>query len=181
MAPIIPFQQVSFIFKDIWYTIQMNDGEELDLLKGIDGYFLPGTVTALMGSSGAGKTTLLDVLAGRKNTGIIRGNMYVNGHLKEESSFFRKIMAYVEQFDSLNPSDTIEEAVEFSAALRLPFQTSSENRNAWVKSIIEMLELKYIKNNIIGSVSSGLSFEQRKRVSIGLELVSNPSILFLDE
>jgi ABC-type multidrug transport system ATPase subunit len=65
----LPFDQVSIAFKDMWYTVNLPNGEEIDLLKGVDGYFEPGTMTALMGSSGAGKTTLLDVLAGRKNTG----------------------------------------------------------------------------------------------------------------
>ncbi len=65
----LPFDQVSIAFKDIWYTVPLPSGEEIDLLKGVEGYFEPGTMTALMGSSGAGKTTLLDVLAGRKNTG----------------------------------------------------------------------------------------------------------------
>ena len=65
----LPFDQVSLAFKEISYTVSLSTGEEIDLLKGIDGYFEPGTMTALRGSSGAGKTTLLDVLAGRKNTG----------------------------------------------------------------------------------------------------------------
>ena len=88
--------------KDIWYTVKTKEGEELDLLRGVSGFFEPGTVTALMGSSGAGKTTLLDVLSGRKNTGTIKGNMYLNGHIKDEHHF-RRIMGYVEQFDSLSP------------------------------------------------------------------------------
>ena len=177
---IIPFEPVSFSFKDVWYTVKLKDGEELDLLRGVSGCFDPGTVTALMGSSGAGKTTLLDVLAGRKNTGTITGLISVNGAPKEEHTF-RKVMAYVEQFDSLNPSDTAREAIEFSAALRLPANTPEESRNAWVESIIDMLELTPIENSIVGSGASGFSFEQRKRLSIGVELASNPAILFLDE
>eukprot|EP01034_Spumella_vulgaris_P047541 gene47541-biopygen37372 len=69
----IPYDPVVFSFKDIVYTVTLPNGEELDLLKGVSGFFEPGTVTALMGSSGAGKTTLLDVLSGRKNTGEIKG------------------------------------------------------------------------------------------------------------
>jgi ABC-type multidrug transport system ATPase subunit len=66
----------------------------------------------------AGKTTLLDVLAGRKNTGVARGDIFVNNHPKNEKSF-RRLMGYVEQFDSLAPHDTAREAIEFSAAMRL--------------------------------------------------------------
>lgn len=74
-------------------------------IKGVTGYFEPGTVTALMGSSGAGKTTLLDVLGGRKNTVVIKGSIYVNGKLKDEHTF-KHIIGYVEQFDTLSPHDT---------------------------------------------------------------------------
>ena len=128
----------------------------------------------------AGKTTLLDVLAGRKNTGVIKGLISVNGAPKDEHSF-RKVMAYVEQFDSLSPTDTAREAIEFSAALRLPASTPVESRAAWVESIIDMLELEPIEDSVVGSGSSGFTFEQRKRLSIAVELAANPSILFLDE
>ena len=83
----IPFEPITFSFKEIWYTVTLPDKEELDLLKGVSGYFEPGTLTALMGASGAGKTTLLDVLSGRKNTGVVKGGMFVNGKPKEERSF----------------------------------------------------------------------------------------------
>eukprot|EP01034_Spumella_vulgaris_P047573 gene47573-biopygen39029 len=106
----IPFEPVSFAFKDVWYTVTLPTGDDLDLLRGVSGYFEPGTVTALMGSSGAGKTTLLDVLAGRKNTGIVKGGIFVNGKPVEKHSF-RQMMGYVEQFDSLAPNDTAREAI----------------------------------------------------------------------
>jgi ABC-type multidrug transport system ATPase subunit len=79
-----------------------------------------------MGSSGAGKTTLLDVLSGRKNTGVVKGETFVNGVPKEEHSF-RRNMGYVEQFDSLSARDTARDAIEFSVALRLPSGTSKVN------------------------------------------------------
>eukprot|EP01038_Epipyxis_sp_PR26KG_P010860 gene10860-14577_t len=177
----LPFDAVSFAFRDIWYTVTMPGGEELDLLKNVTGHFEPGTVTALMGSSGAGKTTLLDVLSGRKNTGVIKGEIFINGYPKEDH-YLRRIMAYVEQFDSLSPRDTAREAIEFSAALRLSSDVTSEQREAWVNSVLLMLELKPLEKTMIGVLGQGgMSFEQRKRVSIGVELASNPSILFLDE
>lgn len=177
----VPYDPVTFAFKDIWYTVKLPSGEELDLLRGVSGYFEPGTVTALMGSSGAGKTTLLDVLSGRKNTGQIRGNIYINGKLLEKHSF-RRMMGYVEQFDTLAPNDTAREAIEFSAALRLPAHISAEMRTAWVSTVLTMLELDPLEHTMIGTVlNGGMSFEQKKRVSIGVELVANPAILFLDE
>lgn len=123
----------------------------------------------------------MDVLSGRKNSGVIRGEIYVNGKPKVERHF-RKIMAYVEQFDSLSQKATARENIEFSAALRLPNTINYEQRAQWVSSILEMLELEPLENTLVGAVDEGgMSFEQRKRVSIGVELASNPSILFLDE
>jgi ABC-type lipoprotein export system ATPase subunit len=177
----IPFEPISFSFKDVWYTVVTKEKEELDLLKGVSGYFEPGTLTALMGSSGAGKTTLLDVLSGRKNTGIVKGGMFVNGRPKEEHSF-RKNMGYVEQFDSLSPMETARDAIEFSAALRLPRGTTPAERESWVNTVLIMLELTPLENTLIGTeTTGGMSFEQKKRVSIGVELAANPAILFLDE
>ena len=177
----IAFEPVTFSFKDIWYTVTTKDKEELDLLKGVSGYFEPGTLTALMGASGAGKTTLLDVLSGRKNTGVVKGGMFVNGKPKEEHSF-RRNMGYVEQFDSLSPMETARDAIEFSAALRLPRGTTSIERQSWVNTVLIMLELIPLENTLVGTESTGgMSFEQKKRVSIGVELAANPAILFLDE
>ncbi|KAJ1423367.1 P-loop containing nucleoside triphosphate hydrolase protein, partial [Ochromonadaceae sp. CCMP2298] len=178
----IPFEPVTLSFRDVWYSVtpKGSKGEELDLLKGVSGYFEPGTVTALMGSSGAGKTTLLDVLAGRKNTGTVRGGIYVNG--KKRDRDFRHLMGYVEQFDSLSPNDTAREAVEFSAALRLPAGTPADVRAAWVTSVLTLLELLPLEHTLVGSqLAGGMSFEQKKRVSIALELAANPAVLFLDE
>ena len=133
-----------------------------------------------MGSSGAGKTTLLDVLAGRKNTGEVSGSIAVNGKPKQDHTF-RHIMGYVEQFDTLSPHDTAREAVEFSAALRLPGDTPAEERANWVTSVLTLLELLPLEHTLIGNEDNGgMSFEQKKRVSIAVELVANPAILFLD-
>lgn len=91
-------------------------------------------------------------------------------------------MGYVEQFDSLSPMETARDAIEFSAALRLPRGTTVEERQTWVDSVLMMLELIPLENTLIGTESTGgMSFEQKKRVSIGVELAANPSILFLDE
>jgi ABC-type multidrug transport system ATPase subunit len=88
----------------------------------------------------------------------------------------------VEQFDTLSPHDTAREAIEFSAALRLASAVSPSRRQSWVDSVLEMLELKPLENTMVGQASQGgMSFEQKKRVSIGIELAANPSIIFLDE
>ena len=120
----LSFEPVSMAFKEISYTVTLSNGEDIDLLKEVDGFFEPGTLTCLMGSSGAGKTTLLDVLAGRKNTGVIKGEMYLNGVPKDDD-YFRRINGYVEQFDTLPHKSTTREAITFSAALRLSRDVSA--------------------------------------------------------
>jgi ABC-type multidrug transport system ATPase subunit len=135
-----------------------------------------------MGSSGAGKTTLMDVLALRKSTGDITGKILMNGHPQEEVSF-RRCTGYVEQFDTQSPQLTIRETVEFSAHLRLDEKTTpSESIPKFVDQILYMLELTNLQDLQVGSdEEGGLSFEQRKRLSIAVEVAANPSILFLDE
>ncbi len=146
----LEFDQVSFAFTDICYTVTLPTKEDIDLLKGVNGYFEPGTMTALMGSSGAGKTTLLDVLAGRKNTGVVKGQMFLNGYPKMEG-YFRKIMGYVEQFDTLSPKSTAREAIEFSAALRLASNIAGEQKDKWVNSVLAMLDLEPIENDLVSA------------------------------
>lgn len=74
------------------------------------------------------------------------------------------------------------EAVEFSAALRLPRTTKTETREEWITSVLSMLELTPLENTLVGDqLSGGMSFEQKKRLSIAVELAANPAILFLDE
>jgi ABC-type bacteriocin/lantibiotic exporter with double-glycine peptidase domain len=91
------FQAANLTFTDICYSVKSSDGKEtIELLKGVDGYVAAGKMTALMGSSGAGKTTLLDVLALRKTSGEISGEVRVNGHLQDPNSF-RRCTGYVEQ------------------------------------------------------------------------------------
>lgn len=137
-----------------------------------------------MGSSGAGKTTLMDVLALRKNSGDIVGDVRLNGHPQEEFSF-RRCTGYVEQFDVQSSQLTIRETCEFSAKLRLESsspEVTPESTKKFVDQTLYMLELTDIQDLQVGSDDSGgLSFEQRKRLSIAVELVANPSIIFLDE
>lgn len=130
----------------------------------------------------AGKTTLLDVIAGRKNSGKMEGSIFLNGFPKEQKSFAR-LTAYVEQMDIHSPLTTVKEALEFSAALRLPASVTAAARAAFVLEVIQMLELDDIADRKIGDMGAadGLSPGQRKRLTIGVELVSNAPILFLDE
>lgn len=135
-----------------------------------------------MGASGAGKTTLLDVIGGRKNSGKMEGEILINGHPKDQKTFSR-ITGYVEQMDIAYAYSTVREALDFSASLRLPSEVTADRRAAWVNEVMSILELDDIADRKIGEVGAadGLSPGQRKRLTIGVELVANPPILFLDE
>jgi ABC-type multidrug transport system ATPase subunit len=145
------------------------------LLKDVYGYAKPGMMVALMGGSGAGKTTLLDVLAGKKTGGDIINDALVNGKLRDKS--FSRIAGYVEQFDSHDELSTIREAIEFSAMLRLSSNISYEDKISRVNEVIQTLRLSHVQHQRIGGVSP----EIRKKVTIAVELVMNPGLLFLDE
>ncbi|KAJ6414598.1 hypothetical protein OIU84_003573 [Salix udensis] len=186
---ILPFEPHSITFDDIKYSVDMpqemkNQGileDKLELLKGVSGAFRPGVLTALMGVSGAGKTTLMDVLAGRKTGGYIEGNITISGHPKKQETFAR-ISGYCEQNDIHSPHVTVYESLLYSAWLRLPPEVDAETRKMFIEEVMELVELNPLRQALVGLPGvSGLSTEQRKRLTIAVELVANPSIIFMDE
>jgi ABC-type multidrug transport system ATPase subunit/ABC-type multidrug transport system permease subunit len=169
-----------FTWEHINYDIVLPDGTLRRLLDDVTGYVKPGTLTALMGESGAGKTTLLNVLARRVGTGVVTGDASVNG-LVCPSSFQRRT-GYVQQQDIHTAESTVREALRFSALLRQTSDVSIEEKYQYVERVIEMLEMEDYAEAIIGTPGNGLNVEQRKRTTIGIELVAKPALLlFLDE
>lgn len=169
-----------FFWKDLTYQVQIKS-EERVILDHVDGWVKPGQLTALMGSSGAGKTTLLNCLSERVTTGIISdGVRMVNGHLLDSS--FQRSIGYVQQQDLHLPTSTVREALKFSAYLRQPDSTSKKGKNEYVEYIINLLEMNTYADALVGVAGEGLNVEQRKRLTIGVELVAKPKLLiFLDE
>ncbi|CAK5156432.1 unnamed protein product [Aphanomyces euteiches] len=167
-------QTVSLTFQDIWYTVTNKEKEDIQLLKGVTGYALPGTITALMGSSGAGKTTLLDVLAGRKNSGTIQGSILLNGFPATPLAISRTT-GYCEQMDNHCESATFREALEFSAFLRQSSDISDADKRASVQETIDLLEMHSIADKMI----KGSSVEQMKRTKPLLPGL-NPATWMLD-
>ncbi|KAI0004345.1 ABC-2 type transporter-domain-containing protein [Xylariaceae sp. FL0662B] len=166
-------------WEDLNYDVPVPGGIRR-LLDSVYGYCKPGELTALMGASGAGKTTLLDVLAARKNIGVIYGDVLVDG--AKPGKEFQRSTSYAEQLDMHDPTQTVREALRFSADLRQPIETPREEKYAYVEEIIALLEMEYIADCIIGTPEAGLTVEQRKRVTIGVELAAKPQLLlFLDE
>jgi len=170
-----------FMWKNIVYTVPVPKEGKRVLLQDVEGWIKPGQMTALMGASGAGKTTLLDVLAKRKTIGDIEGEMLLNGRPLEID--FERITGYVEQMDVFNGFVTVREALQFSANLRQGTSVPSEERLEYVERVLEMMEMSHLGDAIIGELATGtgISVEERKRLTIGMELVAKPNILFLDE
>ncbi|KAM5564596.1 pleiotropic drug resistance protein 1-like [Rosa sericea] len=186
---VLPFQPLSLAFDEIRYAIDMPQEmkaqgvkeDRLELLKGVSGAFRPGVLTALMGVSGAGKTTLMDVLAGRKTGGYIEGSIVISGYCKRQETFAR-ISGYCEQTDIHSPHVTVYESLLFSAWLRLLPEVDSATRKMFIEEVMELVELTSLRGALVGLPGvTGLSTEQRKRLTIAVELVANPSIIFMDE
>lgn len=186
---VLPFTPLAMSFDSVNYYVDMpaemkDQGvteDRLQLLREVTGAFRPGVLTALMGVSGAGKTTLMDVLAGRKTGGYIEGDIRISGFPKKQETFAR-ISGYCEQTDIHSPQVTVRESLIYSAFLRLPKEVSSEEKMIFVDEVMELVELDNLKDAIVGLPGvTGLSTEQRKRLTIAVELVANPSIIFMDE
>lgn len=179
ISSIIQKQTAIFQWRDVCYDIKVKGGERR-LLDHVNGWVKPGTLTALMGVSGAGKTTLLDVLATRVTMGVITGEMLVDGQQRDES--FQRKTGYVQQQDLHLETSTVREALNFSALLRQPAHVPRKEKLAYVDEIIKLLEMSDYADAVVGVPGEGLNVEQRKRLTIGVELAAKPQLLlFLDE
>jgi len=176
-------QQVSHAVPMSWCDVRFSvSGKEI--LKGISGEMRPGELGCILGPSGAGKTTLLNTLAGRQRTSG-QGREF-SGIIQLGDQVFtpkemRKRVAFVMQDDALMATQTVRETLDFSAALRLP-ETSDEERAANVQQLLADLGLESCADTMIGSaLIKGISGGERKRTSVGVELITRPSLVLLDE
>ncbi|KAJ5111144.1 hypothetical protein N7532_001679 [Penicillium argentinense] len=168
-----------FTWRDVSYDIEIK-GEPRRLLDHVSGWVKPGTLTALMGVSGAGKTTLLDVLAHRTSVGVVTGDMFVNGNGLDAS--FQRKTGYVQQQDLHLETATVRESLRFSALLRQPASVPIQEKYDYVEQVIGMLKMEDFAEAIVGVPGEGLNVEQRKLLTIGVELAAKPKLLlFLDE
>ncbi|XP_020260301.1 pleiotropic drug resistance protein 2-like isoform X1 [Asparagus officinalis] len=186
---ILPFQPLSLAFSHVNYSVDMPagmvnqgiKGSRLKLLCDVSGAFRPGILTALVGVSGAGKTTLMDVLAGRKTGGYIEGSISISGYPKRQETFAR-VSGYCEQNDIHSPQVTVYESLTYSSWLRLAPEIDCETRKMIVEEVMELVELNLYRDALVGCPGKdGLSTGQRKRLTVAVELVANPSIIFMDE
>ncbi|MCJ1420821.1 hypothetical protein MMC32_007180 [Xylographa parallela] len=179
ISAVIQKQTAIFQWHDVCYDIKIKGGDRR-ILDHVDGWVKPGTLTALMGVSGAGKTTLLDVLATRVTMGVVGGEMLVDGRKRDES--FQRKTGYVQQQDLHLATSTVREALNFSALLRQPNHIPRGEKLAYVDEVIKILDMQEYADAVVGVPGEGLNVEQRKRLTIGVELAAKPQLLlFLDE
>ncbi|ELR13185.1 ABC2 type transporter superfamily protein [Acanthamoeba castellanii str. Neff] len=181
---------ITISWSDLGYTVATKpEGKKFAfkktgkrfLLKNLHGTILPGELTCIMGPSGAGKTTLLNTLIGKDSGGKQVGQVRINGtSRKKVGRSWKRMSAYVTQDDILSPNLTPREELWFSARLRVDKPSSTVRRR--VEELIHELGLSGCGNSRIGNVEHrGISGGQRKRASIGVEMITDPSVLFLDE
>jgi ABC-type multidrug transport system ATPase subunit len=183
-------------FDDLTYSVKQprssfrlsrHDGTAADvartraLLDGVSGEAREGEILAVLGASGAGKSTLIDALAGRIQRESLRGAVTLNGEALD-GRLLRVISAYVMQDDLLYPMLTVAETLMYSAEFRLPRSLSASKKRSRVQALIDQLGLRAAADTIIGDEGRrGVSGGERRRVSIGIDIIHDPIILFLDE
>jgi ABC transport system ATP-binding/permease protein len=162
--------------RELSKVVTTNEGEELVLLNNINFKVEPREFVAILGGSGAGKSTLLKALMGTSPANF--GEILINGtDYYQEYGSFKSLIGYVPQDDIIHLELTVEEALQYAARLRMPDDTTAEERNLRVDEVMDVLELTFRRSTPIKKLSGG----QRKRVSIGVEIITKPSIMFLDE
>ncbi|KZT01955.1 pleiotropic drug resistance ABC transporter [Laetiporus sulphureus 93-53] len=170
-----PIKGNVFSWQHLCYSVPVSGGLYRQLLDDVSGYVAPGKLTALMGESGAGKTTLLNALAERMGEGIVSGERFMNGLALPPN--FQAQTGYCQQMDTHVASTTVREALLFSAKLRQPQSVPLAEKEAYVDKCLQMCGLEAYADAIVGTLGG----EQRKRTTVGVELVAKPSLIFLDE
>eukprot|EP00210_Caulerpa_lentillifera_P006025 g5758.t1 len=175
---------VRIVFKDLEYLLPSNvkRGEKAVVLKQMSGYMNDGEMTAIMGPSGCGKSMMMDVLAGRRSGGTIRGTIEYANRIPSKA-FLRRITGYVEQFNTLLENLTVHEMLMYTAELTRPMTESLISKKSAVEALIGKLALGVCRDTKIGDpqLDRGISGGQAKRVNIGIALITQPRVLYMDE
>ncbi|NXH93500.1 ABCG2 protein, partial [Pachycephala philippinensis] len=173
-------------FHNICYRVKTKTGflcfkktADKEVLRGVNGIMKPG-LNAILGPTGSGKSSLLDILAARKDPRGLSGDILING--APQPANFKCTSGYVVQDDVVMGTLTVRENLKFSAALRLPKSVKEQEKCERVNQIIKELGLSKVADSKVGTqFSRGVSGGERKRTNIGMELITDPAILFLDE
>ncbi|XP_028396482.1 ATP-binding cassette sub-family G member 2-like isoform X2 [Dendronephthya gigantea] len=180
--PAATLQGTTISFHNVKYTVEVKVKRkkvQKEIVKGISGIFTPG-MNAILGPTGCGKTTTLDMLADRKDMSQVTGDIMVNGTKKPSN--FKRMTGYVVQHDVVMGLLTVRENIYFSASLRLPSSMTSEEKAQKVDKLIDELGLSKVADSKVGNeVVRGISGGEKRRTGIGMELITSPHVLFLDE
>ncbi|XKL67549.1 hypothetical protein PGB90_003040 [Kerria lacca] len=173
---------IDILFQNITYTIKFGrfNSESKSILKGLSGHFKSGELTAIMGPSGAGKSSLLNILTGFHEygvEGIIQTTNQSNTKKKRLNGMRPKDSCYILQDDQLCPLFTVQEIMYIAADLKLGNTTSKKSKAFLIEDVLHTIGLLKVKDTRCGRLSGG----QKKRLSIALELIDNPPVMFLDE
>ncbi|XP_073989093.1 ATP-binding cassette sub-family G member 4 isoform X2 [Rhodnius prolixus] len=168
---------VDIAFTDLTYTVKEGSSKSSvkTILKSVSGRLKSSELTAIMGPSGAGKSTLLNILTGYRTSGM-EGSITINGDERDLSKF-AKLSAYIMQDNQLHGNLSVEEAMNVATNLKLGNQFNRQQKSEIIQEILETLGLQ----EHVKTMTSNLSGGQKKRLSIALELVNNPPIMFFDE
>ncbi|KAH7442728.1 hypothetical protein KP509_03G101300 [Ceratopteris richardii] len=172
--------RVFLSWRDVSVKVRMPLGKSRWLLYEVSGYAEPGSLVAMMGASGSGKTTLLNALAGRLGNAVMeRGEVLLNG--KNQRLAYGNL-AYVMQDDALIPTLSVFETMMYAAHLQLPPHMSTYDKQVRVHRVIRDMGLQRCVNTRIGGWHQrGLSGGEKRRLSIAIETIKQPALLFLDE
>ncbi|KAM9445036.1 broad substrate specificity ATP-binding cassette transporter ABCG2 [Clarias gariepinus] len=173
-------------FHNIHYSVKSKTGflckqkkTRKNILIDLNGIMKPG-MNAILGATGSGKSSFLDVLAARKDPHGLTGEVLIDGAPQPPN--FKCLSGYVVQDDVVMGTLTVRENLRFSAALRLPMSISQKEKDEKVERLIEELGLTKVADARVGTqLIRGISGGERKRTNIGMELIIDPSVLFLDE
>ncbi|CAM0909338.1 unnamed protein product [Alopecurus aequalis] len=173
-------QGVVLSWEDLWVSAEGGKAGRVPILSGVSGYARPGEVLVIMGPSGCGKSTLLDALAGRLGSNISqKGDILINGR-RQKLSYGTS--AYVTQDDVLMTTLTVRETVHYSAQLQLPSSMSTAAKRDRAEETLREMGLEGAADTRIGGwMHKGISGGQRRRVSVCMEILTRPALLFLDE
>lgn len=173
-------EQYGLEWKDLSVVVKKGKAQKT-ILKPITGLAEPGHVLAIMGPSGSGKTTMLDALAGRLLLSKRRGSVTINGFVPTQSQR-EALVSYVPQEDSMMGAFTVRESLCFAMRFHYGFRLSRDKCQDIINDTLDLVGLRNAADTVVGDVfRKGLSGGQKRRLSLGVELVKKPSVLVLDE